>query len=38
VLAAVLLVTSERGVAKAVAFAAGWVLALTVVAVAVVAL
>jgi hypothetical protein len=38
VLAAVLLVTSERGVVKAVAFAAGWVLALTVVAVAVVAL
>lgn len=32
VLAAVLLVTSEGGVAKAVAFAAGWVLALTVVA------
>jgi threonine/homoserine/homoserine lactone efflux protein len=38
VLAAVLLVTSDRGVAKAVAFAAGWVLALTVVAIDVVAL
>jgi Sap, sulfolipid-1-addressing protein len=38
VLAAVLLVTSEGGVAKAVAFAAGWVLALTVVAIAVAAL
>jgi hypothetical protein len=35
VLAAVLLVTSEGGGAKAAAFAAGWVLALTVVAVAV---
>ena len=38
VLAAVLLVTSEGGVAKAVAFAAGWVLALSVVAIAVAAL
>jgi hypothetical protein len=38
VLAAVLLVTSEGGVAKAMAYVAGWVLALTAVAIATVAL
>jgi len=38
VLAAVLLVASERGVAKAMAYVAGWVLALTAVAIATVAL
>ena len=38
VLAAVLLVASEGGVAKAMAFVAGWVLALTAVAIATVAL
>ena len=38
VLASVLLITSEGGVAKAMAYVAGWVLALTAVAVATVAL